>query len=303
MSLDAVSNALINPKTDSIWELFHENSKMSWYDLYPIAKQRLSELAIVSIMRRLHQVKPFKDAPQIPLPEELPVAERSFDDVLRYRTSAREFSGDGIRLDQLAKVLFMSYGITRDNAGTNFPRPFRTVPSGGALYPLDIYVYASRVSGLDAGLYHYNPETNTLEVLRKADEIRQISGFFVQGDLALKAAAVLFVAATFSRTVFKYGDRGYRFVLLETGHLAQNSNLTAQEMGLATTNIGGYTDRDVDRYLGLDGVNESTVYLLLIGHPSAENSEGRTEQIGDVSAAAQDIKRARKKRRTKQPRA
>jgi SagB-type dehydrogenase family enzyme len=273
MSLEAVENALINPKTDTIWELFHENSKMSWYDLYPINKQRLSELAIVGIMRRIHQVKPFKDAAQIPLPEEMPVSERSFDDVLRSRTSARQFSGDGIRLDQLAKVLSMSYGITRDNAETNFPRPFRTIPSGGGLYPLDIYVYASRVSGLDTGLYHYNPETSSLEVLRKADETQQISGFFVQGDLALKAAAILFLSATFSRTIFKYGDRGYRFVLLEAGHLAQNSNLTAQEMGLATTNIGGYTDRDVDRYLGLDGVNESTVYLLLIGHAGVDSSE------------------------------
>jgi SagB-type dehydrogenase family enzyme len=274
MSLEAVRNALINPKTDTIWEVFHENSKMSWYDLFPITRRRLSELAIVGIMRRLHQVKPFKDVPQIPLTEDMPVSERSFDDVLRNRTSAREFSGEGIRLDQLAKVLFMSYGITRDNAGTNFPRPFRTIPSGGALYPLDIYVYASRVSGLEAGLYHYNPEISSLEVLRKADETQRIAGFFVQADLALNAAAILFVSATFSRTVFKYGDRGYRFVLLEAGHLAQNSNLTAQEMGLATTNIGGYTDRDVDRYLGLDGVNESTVYLLLIGHAGVDNSEG-----------------------------
>lgn len=273
MSLEAVEKALINPKTDTIWEVFHENSKMSWFDLFPINRQRLSEMAIVRIMRLVHQVKPFKDAPQIPLPEEMPVSERSFDEVLRSRTSAREFSGEGIRLDQLAKVLFMSYGITRDNAGTNFPRPFRTVPSGGALYPLDVYVYAARVSGLDTGLYHYNPETRSLDVLRKADEVQRISSFFVQSDLALKAAAILFISATFSRTIFKYGDRGYRFVLLEAGHLSQNANLTAQEMGLATTNIGGYTDRDVDRYLGLDGVNESTVYLLLVGQPGEESTE------------------------------
>lgn len=273
MSLEAVENALINPETDTIWELFHENSKLSWYDLYPINKRRLSDAAVVRIMRQTRQVKTFRDAPELALPEEMPVSERSFDDVLSRRTSARDFSNESIGLDQLGKVLFMSYGITRDNAGTNFPRPFRTIPSGGALYPLDIYIYASRVDELDTGLYHYNPEKHSLDVLRKADEARQLAKFFVQGDLALKAAAILFVAATFPRTIFKYGDRGYRFVLLEAGHLAQNANLTAQEMNLATTNVGGYTDRDVDRYLGLDGVTESTVYLLFLGHPGTSGSE------------------------------
>jgi SagB-type dehydrogenase family enzyme len=274
MSFEAIDNDLINPKTDTIWEVFHENSKMSWYDLYPINKQRLSDITVVRLMRMSHEVKPFKDALQVSLPDELPVSQRSFDDVLRSRTSARAFNGDGIELDELAKVLFMSYGITRDNEGTNFPRAFRTVPSGGALYPLDIYIYAARVHGLDMGLYHYTPNSHSLDVLRTADELERISRFFVQGYLALKAAAILFISATFARTVFKYGDRGYRFVLLEAGHLAQNANLTAQEMDLATANIGGFTDRDVDRYLGLDGVNESTMYLLLIGHAGVDSSEG-----------------------------
>jgi SagB-type dehydrogenase family enzyme len=87
----------------------------------------------------------------------------------------------------------------------------------------------------------------------------------VQQDLVESAAAVIFITAIFARSTFKYGDRGYRFILLEAGHLAQNANLAAQGMGLATTNIGGYADRLVDRYLDLDGLNESTVYVLLIG--------------------------------------
>jgi SagB-type dehydrogenase family enzyme len=270
MSLEAVERELINPETDSLWELFHENSKMSWHDPYPINKGRLPEAAIVSVMRSLHEVKQFKGAARIPLPSEMPVSRRSFDDVLSTRVSARQFGGEAVRLDQLAKVLHMSYGVTRDNAGTHFPRPFRTIPSGGALYPLNIYVHATRVEGLGAGLYHFNPNEHALDVLREGDEITRVAGSLIQGDLALRAAAVLFITATFHRTVFKYGDRGYRFVLLEAGHLAQNANLTAQEMGLATTNIGGYTDRNIDRLLGLDGVNESTVYLMLLGRPSAE---------------------------------
>lgn len=285
MSLESVERQLINPERDTVWEVYHENSKMSWHDQYPINKMHLSDAAVVQMMRRLHDVKPFKGAPQVQLPSSMPASERSFDDVLFNRVSARQFNGGGVGVEQLAKILIMGYGVTRDNAGTHFPRPFRTIPSGGALYPLDIYVYAARVEGLEAGLYHYNPLKHSLDVLRIRDEAARISKFFIQGDLASKAAAVFFITATFARTTFKYGDRGYRFIFLEAGHLAQNANLTAQEMGLATTNVGGYVDRDVDRYLGLDGVNESTVYLMLVGQ-SDEAEAPAAENDGDETAAA-----------------
>ena len=75
----------------------------------------------------------------------------------------------------------------------------------------------------------------------------------------------MFVTAVFFRSTFKYGDRGYRFVLLEAGHLAQNACLAAAALGLAAAPIGGYFDRDVDRQLRLDGLSESSVYALLLG--------------------------------------
>ena len=78
-------------------------------------------------------------------------------------------------------------------------------------------------------------------------------------------AAPLFVTAEFARSTFKYGERGYRFVLLEAGHLAQNVNLAAAGLGLGCLDVGGYYDRQVDEWLGLDGVTHSTVYLLALG--------------------------------------
>lgn len=81
---------------------------------------------------------------------------------------------------------------------------------------------------------------------------------------------VLFITALFERTVFKYGDRGYRFVLMEVGHLAQNVHLVTQGVGLAGVSIGGFFDREMDRLLRLDGLNHSTLCLIAIG----KNSEG-----------------------------
>lgn len=287
MSLEPVDRLLLVQQQGDVWELFHENSKTSRHERHPTFALRPSDAAIVQVMNRLRTVKPYRDRPKVALPGEVPASTRSLDEVMLSRETARSFARDPIRLDELAKVLFMSYGITRDNAGTEFPRPFRVVPSGGALYPLELYLHASRVEGLDPGLFHYDPEDQTLDLLRPGDASDEIAGFFVQPELVLDAAVTVFVSAVFIRSTFKYGDRGYRFVLMEAGHLAQNANLAAQEMGLATANVGGYLDRDVDRYLGMDGVSESTVYVLLAGRPGRGPAGAaglrRPEGAGDVA--------------------
>lgn len=267
MSFDPIDETLVGRASDSAWEVFHENSKMSRHERHSFFALPPSDATVVRTMNKLITVKPYRDRDKIALPEHLPAATRSFDEVLVQRETARAFAERPIHLEELAKVLFMAYGITRDNVGTHFPRPFRAVPSGGALYPLEIYVHATRVHGLAPGLYHYDPEDSTLDVLRERDDSATIAGFMFQSELARSAAAVVFVSAVFLRTTFKYGDRGYRFVLLEAGHLAQNAILTARELGLTAAPIGGYLDREVDRYLGFDGLAESTVYALLLGRP------------------------------------
>jgi SagB-type dehydrogenase family enzyme len=259
---------------DANWELFHENSKTSLVEPHPVFKLWPSDEVIVANMKLLRRVKPFTDFPKLALPQQLPASTKSLDEVMFHRRTARAFAPEPLKLDQLAKVLIMSYGVNRSNEGTNFPRPFRVIPSGGALYPLEIFLHAHKVDGLAPGLYHYDPEEHNLDILRQSDESESIMPHLVQPELARNASVVIFITAVFGRTTFKYGDRGYRFVLLEAGHLAQNANLTASEMGLITANIGGYADRGVDRYLGLDGLNDSTIYLLLLGQPGEEDHQG-----------------------------
>lgn len=274
MSFEAIDRLLLAQGETALWELFHENSKMSRYERHPTYGVHPSDEAIVAVMHQLRRVKPYVDAPKIALPTQVPPSRQDFDDVLWARTSARAFAGEPIELAQLAKVLFMSYAVTRTNEGTHFPRPFRIVPSGGALYPLELYVAAVRVAELEAGLYHYDPEDHSLDVLRVGDEIDRVAGFFFQPELAAQAASIVFVSAVFQRSDFKYGDRAYRFVLLEAGHLGQNAVLCAEGMGLAAATIGGFLDRDVDRYLGFDGLSESTVYVVMLGQPvAAEDAE------------------------------
>lgn len=264
MALEQVDEFLLGDHPELSWELLHENSKVSRHERHPMFALPPSDAAIVGVMRRLRTVKPYADSPKVALPAP-PPAEVGFDEAVRSRVTARGFGTGAVSLHQLAKVLSTGYGVTRDNVGTHYPRPFRAVPSGGALYPLELYVHATRVDDLDPGLYHYDPEDHSLDVLPARNQVSSIASYMVQPELTLGASAVIFVSAVFFRSIFKYGDRGYRFVLIEAGHLAQNAILAAHSLNLATAPIGGYFDRELDRHLGFDGLNESTVYVLLLG--------------------------------------
>src|SRR5581483_8694883 len=158
-------------------------------------------------------------------------------------------------LGSLAALLAAAY---RSAAGR------RPVPSGGALYPLELYVLALSVDGLEPGAYHYHPFRHRLERLGGADR-RTAGAALVDPSLADRAAALLVVTAMFWRSRFKYGLRGYRFALLEAGHLVQNAVLAAAALAVPALPLGGFYDRRLDALVGADGLDEATVYALLLG--------------------------------------
>ena len=143
-------------------------------------------------------------------------------------------------------------------------------PSGGALYPLELYVAALRVDGLEPGLYHFDPLRNGLETIRIGIDGAEVAALSTYPEIVAGCAALLLVAAVFGRSRFKYGQRAYRFALIETGHVGQNVLLAATALGLAAVPLGGYYDRRADEFLGLDGVNESTLYTVAVGCPRDE---------------------------------
>lgn len=244
---------------DYAWDLFHENSKTGRYDYMPpddVVRARMGELL---------ESLTFDQYPSVELPASLAPLKLRLEEAISTRVTARNVEPCPLSLETVATILHYAYGVTRDNEDSAFPRPFRTVPSGGALYPLEIFFHSAHVEELQAGLYHYNPARKELRFLRYGDESNSISAGLVQKNLAVDTSLILFITAIFERSVFKYGDRGYRFVLLEAGHVAQNVNLVANALGLASVNIGGFFDRQIDDLLGLDGVTHSTIYMVGIG--------------------------------------
>lgn len=245
---------------DLLWEWFHENSKTGRFDIFPSNDQ------VVAEMQARAESLDYAAYPLVELPRTRAPLARPLEEAMTARESARGMRPGPLTLEQLSTLLFWAYGVTRDNAGTTNPRPFRTIPSGGALYPLEIYLHSSHVEGLPAGLYHYTASAHHLRRIQEGDLTESIAGALVQPELALGASVVFFVTALFERSTFKYRDRGYRFIFIEAGHLGQNLNLGAVALGLGVTNIGGYFDREIDRLLRIDGVNHSTVYMNAVGH-------------------------------------
>lgn len=204
--------------------------------------------------------------PMIVLPDaaslDLPLGE-----AIRQRRSMRDFDSGPIAFDALAALLHAGYGVTRVlPPGDDRPAlSQRSVPSGGALYPLELYAAAVRVGKLEPGLYHFDPLWPGLEVLRPGLTGEHLAALSTYPEIASSCAVLVFVAAIFGRTRFKYGLRGYRFALLEAGHVLQNVVLAATALGLAAVPLGAFYDRRTDAFLGLDGVNESTLYAVALG--------------------------------------
>jgi len=251
---------------DQAWELFHENSKLGRF------QKPLHDEQVLTRMESFHESFPFEEYPATTLPDPLSLSSSSLGDALANRTSTRDLCPIPLSLVNLTTLLHFGYGVTRANQGTSFPRPFRTVPSGGALYPLEIFFHATHVEGLRIGFYHYNPSHHLVRLLCEGDHTDSLAASVVQPDVVKGASVQIFLSAVFERSVFKYGDRGFRFILIEAGHVAQNMNLVSTALGLGILNIGGFFDREIDGLLGIDGITHSTLYLLSIGGKGIDQS-------------------------------
>ena len=165
-------------------------------------------------------------------------------DAIAGRRSTRRYAATALELKDLLQVLWAAQGITGSDTHQ------RAVPSAGALHPLELYVFAGDVVGLDVGLYHYQPLEGQLRITRAGDLRRELSDAALSQPSIINAPAVLLVAAVFERTTGKYGQRGLRYVFMEVGHLAQNVYLQAQALGLGTVSMGAFQDDQVRALLG-----------------------------------------------------
>lgn len=192
--------------------------------------------------------------------------------VLRSRKSTRKYTPYNISLKELYYILRYSYGINRkESINEGVAWKFRPVPSGGGLFACEIYIVTIN-SQLPKGLYHYSPDDNSIEVVKYGDfldVIQKHSGadpYINSKDVS----CVIFTTAFIDRLYIKYGERGYRFMLLEVGFLGQTMSLIAEALDLGCCMLGGYHDSDIEEFLGIDGQLESIQNTIVIGKRSYE---------------------------------
>ncbi len=182
---------------------------------------------------------------------------------LRKRRSARQFSGLSISKDELFYLLFASCGLTY--LGKTFDDSRRSYPSAGARYPLEVYPIILNCEDIKKGLYHYNVKENSLELLLEENLSKWLIEITGGEKWIANAAVVFIITGVLDRTRIKYGDRGYRYALIETGHLGQNICLLATELGLGTCPIGGFIDDKINELLDIELQKEFSTYVIAIG--------------------------------------
>jgi SagB-type dehydrogenase family enzyme len=257
------------PDVDDLAEAFHEASKIGPFQIgrQMEGTNRLDASPDLQLSSMRAVKRHGRNAIPLPAPA---VLDRTLGEAIDGRRSQRAFANGPIAFDALAALLNAGYGVTGafERPDDSLPLPLRAVPSGGALYPLDLYAAALRVGDLEPGLYHFDPLTAGLEVIQLGLTAEALAELLTHPDVVSSCAVLLFIAAIFGRTRFKYGLRGYRFALLEAGHVAQNILLATTALGLGAVPFGAFYDRRTDAFLGLDGVNESTLYAIAVGHES-----------------------------------
>jgi SagB-type dehydrogenase family enzyme len=189
--------------------------------------------------------------------------------VIQSRRSCRSYRAGTMPIAGLAEMLRGAYGLTQDRRLPGLiDHPARSVPSAGALYPLEFYVATGTVEGVVDGLYHYSILDHSLEVLFRGKVLNELGTLLLLQHHVESACAIIIITAVFRRSLPRYGARGYRYILLEAGHATQNICLIATELGLGTLCLGGFFDSRLNRLLGLDGISEAALYCVAAGYPS-----------------------------------
>jgi SagB-type dehydrogenase family enzyme len=206
--------------------------------------------------------KIYPDAEKVALPQ--PVgSDMTLDKIIKKRKSMRRFSSEPLSPEHLSYLLWSSTGIQRIENDYEF----RTVPSAGALYPIETYVMPNNVSDIQKGIYHYSIRDNFLETIKLGDFATKMAEAALGQVMVRDAQAVFIWTAVLERSKWKYKQRAYRYFYLDCGHIGQNLALAAVSLGLGSCQIGALFDEEVNSLIDIDEKTETAIYMSVVGHP------------------------------------
>ena len=193
----------------------------------------------------------------IRLPEPRPDSNVSIEQSLLKRESTRSYADEPLTLADVSQLLWSAQGITRSGG-------FRTAPSAGALYPLEVYLVVGDVEGLEAGIYKYVPSGHELNMTTGGDRRAALADAALSQSSVKTGAVAIVFTAIYERTTIKYEERGIRYVHIELGHATQNLCLQAAALDLGVVTIGAFSDEQVAELLDLPD-DEKPLYIIPVG--------------------------------------
>lgn len=258
-------------RTADIAEIYHENTKAN---KETVEKLQQTSAAIKDklpgILTRIDPDYTDRNPVELPEPEKLSAP---IGDVLRNRRSVFGFEQRPVSLRTLSTVLY--YGVSQNEA-QSFRRMY---PSPGGLYPTELFVCLFNVDGCEPGVYFYNHRSHRLRQLRTESADTLLKEYLdcvyedgIRPDLQ-NVPLVFLMAADFWRAKFKYGPRGYRYTLQESGHIAQNLLLALTASELGGRPLAAFNDDKLNDFVQLDGMNTATTYMLCAGHADHEGGD------------------------------
>jgi SagB-type dehydrogenase family enzyme len=191
----------------------------------------------------------------------------SIEHTLKNRRSTRRYLNKALTLNEISQILWAAYGVTYHREGMPdwLRGGLKTAPSAGATYPLEIYLLATNVDGLETGIYKYKPEGHKLIQLSKEDKREELYLLTNKNPMIKQAAASLIYSAVFSRTTKKYGNRGReRYVCMELGHSAENVYLQVVSLGIGTCVMGAFDDFRLKIFVNMTK-EEEPLYIMPLG--------------------------------------
>lgn len=206
-----------------------------------------------------------ESTPRTKLPEPRFSKDANFWETVLKRRSVRKFDPDlALPLEILSALLWATQGVTAEAGDFHF----RTVPSAGGLFPIETYLAVRSVEGLEQGIYHFRPYEFDLERIQSGDFAKAMARAALGQDMVAHAHATFVWTAILQRSKWKYRERAYRYIYLDAGHIAQNLYLAGTASGLGICGIGALYDDAVNSLIGVDGTDETVVYMATVGWPS-----------------------------------
>ena len=212
------------------------------------------------VTRKTRRTKAYAGHERIALPAPASPGARSLADVIGDFRAADGFAEDALGLADLSRLLYFTNGVTE-------PPMLRAAPSAGALYAGEIYVVAERVTGLEPGVYYYAPPGHALMAIRKSPGIELIRRALERPGQIANAPVVVLLTNVFGRYGWRYANRGYRYALIDTGHIGENLRLAARSAGLVDSAPPRFHDERLNALLGIDGRQEAVCAVHAVGHP------------------------------------